>query len=308
MAEEASVPHMQSSFITPVDVLSNIVAVINKHVGDIAIPPPFVTNTSEALKRLDVALTNSQRHRQIVLHKIKTPEQIKALQKLAREYMPDSSAPSAQSSGPLSIRNVTSSSKLPIPSPPTPAQNRKLKENFPPPPDDNEPFFFLRAKLDEGKLASLPGTVNITAMDYDPNDRNTEEIVVSSDFCLWDTGASICVITDDLIRAQSTTFLDDKIHDPYRGSRQVSVQVSGYFCFSNSIIRIDAPFHIMEKESLPNKRSGIILGQHGMIDRMEFQSIPKVILESRGEVVKENEWGDINMISYIDTFDEVIQF
>lgn len=85
------------------------------------------------------------------------------------------------------------------------------------------------------------------------------------------------------------------------------MQAAGSFRFSNTTLAIGTLFEIRPLENIPNRRSGIILGQLGLIDRMHYESIPKSILEWRGEIVGENEWGDLDLKTYLDDDGQMIE-
>ncbi|KAL9037671.1 MAG: hypothetical protein Q9214_005597, partial [Letrouitia sp. 1 TL-2023] len=101
--------------------------------------------------------------------------------------------------------------------------------------------------------------------------------------------------------------LDDDIHQTYRQEDRVSLQVSGTFKVPNFTLNINTIFEVTPLDQIPNRRSGIILGQTGFIDQILYESIPRVILEKRGEIVEDSEWEAINIKAYINENDEMVE-
>jgi hypothetical protein len=52
---------------------------------------------------------------------------------------------------------------------------------------------------------------------------------------------------------------------------------------------------------VPNGYSGVILGQRCFMDYMDFRQVPRSILDGRGEKLKEDEWGDIKIIEWMNS-------
>lgn len=55
----------------------------------------------------------------------------------------------------------------------------------------------------------------------------------------------------------------------------------------------------VDEKARPNTRSGIPLGQRGCIDGLLDQSIPRSIVEARGEAIEEKLWGDSALEGYV---------
>ncbi|KIN05147.1 hypothetical protein OIDMADRAFT_17851 [Oidiodendron maius Zn] len=128
------------------------------------------------------------------------------------------------------------------------------------------------------------------------------------DDMLWDTGSHGCTITSDLLSHEFMEYLGEKEHDPYRDQSGMRVQVDGYVAFSNKEFRFNTIFTVVPPSQMPNSRSGVILGQKGLIDRMVRTETPREILKHRGEDVKDHEWGTIDILEYINTCGELIKF
>ncbi|KAL9607087.1 MAG: hypothetical protein Q9167_007968 [Letrouitia subvulpina] len=304
MAKQLASTSRPATGLNPKDALASVAGVLTGSIEDIIIEFPWITTTADALKKVNDTLTESDRHRSVVITKARTREQTLRLQRLAKEASSFSS-----SSLPLQIRNSIPSSEIEMPKRPTPAQIQRLKEKFFPSQPQNDPYIIVRANLDEGKLASISGAIVITAIDAAPPDL---QIQLRSDHCVWDTGAHISRISEDLIRGPYPDFLDNDIHAIYRQADGVSVKVAGRFKFSNFVLDISTIFQVTPLDRIPNRRSGIILGQTGFIDQMLYESIPRKILEKRGksvedsECVEDSEWGDINIKAYVNDDDEIV--
>ena len=57
---------------------------------------------------------------------------------------------------------------------------------------------------------------------------------------------------------------------------------------------------VVDKEAVPNTRSGIILGQKGCIGVLQYRSIPQSMSQAEGEAIDEMLWGDLMLESYVD--------
>lgn len=117
---------------------------------------------------------------------------------------------------------------------------------------------------------------------------------------LWDTGAAGTIITKGLLDEKFQTHLSDPIHRDYQNQDGTRVQISFTLEFTNSLFSMDLIAWVVDKEALPNTRSGIILGQKGCIDALQYQSVPRSIFEARGETIDERFWGDLVLESYVD--------
>jgi hypothetical protein len=141
-----------------------------------------------------------------------------------------------------------------------------------------------------------------------PNDL---ECLVVNDRMLFDTGAHVSCITDDLLSESFVRYLDEPVHDPYRSSVNGSVQVqaSAVVAFGDQPpLIVDCIFVVLMKEAVPNQRSGIILGQSTLLNRLQYRSIPRDVLRARGETVEDGVWGDIQLEGYVNLLDDCIAF
>lgn len=185
------------------------------------------------------------------------------------------------------------------PPPLSPNRRALLKEKFL---DENEPplkpyVLTLPALCSERTLAAIVGNATITAVDWEMGMPTCQ---LSHIEMLWDTSAASTIITKDLLGEQFLSYLSDPIHGNYRTPDATRVQVSVALEFSNSVFKIDLIAWVVDKEFVPNGRSGIILGQKGCIDVLQYRSIPRSILTAQGQTVDERLWGDLILESYVD--------
>lgn len=183
--------------------------------------------------------------------------------------------------------------------PPLPSPNRRalLKQKFL---GENElPFrepFILKLPA-ERALAGIIGNATITAVDWEPGMPKCDLSLIEM---LWDTGAASTTITKDLLDEQFQSHLSDPIHRDYQSPDGTRVQISLTLEFTNSVFSMDLIAWVVDKERVPNRRSGIILGQKDCIDALQYRSIPRSILEAQGQAVDERLWGDLILESFVD--------
>ncbi|KAJ5120889.1 uncharacterized protein N7515_010277 [Penicillium bovifimosum] len=209
----------------------------------------------------------------------------------------DSEGPQLEMGRPIRTAGMLSDESMPTPL--SPHRQALLKKRFVD--DDNyeprSPYALnLRPLLSEKTLAAVVGNVVLSAIDYDNNMPRCEMRHVQ---ILWDTGAPITVITSDVLTDEFRKHLSDPVHQPYRNHDMTRVQAGFFFEFSNVMFQQDSIALIVDKEAVPNGRSGIILGQKACIEVLQYRSIPRAILEARGETVEEQFWGDLVVESYV---------
>jgi hypothetical protein len=96
---------------------------------------------------------------------------------------------------------------------------------------------------------------------------------------LWDTGAHSTLVPEELLPKSFRDYLSDPIHDGYRLAGGSRVQMEILVHFPDVTFFIEAVALVLSQSYLPNQHDGIIFGQKGCIGRMEFRSIPRLILE-----------------------------
>ena len=207
---------------------------------------------------------------------------------------------SSRTSDGLPIRTNVPKHQLPPRS--SPALRERLRELA----KENMAFSYLQpyplqvpARITERVLPIVSGTLRLRGLDGDPDDE-TDGCELDLNDMLWDTGAHGCTITEDILPSRFRTYLQSSEHDPYRDASGLHVQVDGYLALTNAPFNFNTIINVRLASSLPNGRSGVILGQSGFLNRMVWTSIPRIVLEMRGEDVGDNFWGDIHVSEYID--------
>lgn len=159
----------------------------------------------------------------------------------------------------LPLRNAPDLASLPHPKPTSMSARAKLRDNLRNDPiPDREPYLLdITATAEDRWLPSIPGTVKITGIH--PVPENDPEITLSRSDILFDTGAHISTITEDLLDSRFREYLSQSFHDPYRSSSGVAVQGAALFAFGDQPpLEMDCIFQVVPLDSVPNHRSGII--------------------------------------------------
>lgn len=123
---------------------------------------------------------------------------------------------------------------------------------------------------------------------------------------LWDTGAHSTVIVDELLPQKFKDYLEQPENDCYRSAVGIRVQIDALITFTNQVLALSCVCVVVPRSAVPNRRVGILLGQHMGINRMVYKSVPRAVLSARGESVPETIWGDIMIKEYVD-IDNIIQ-
>jgi hypothetical protein len=126
--------------------------------------------------------------------------------------------------------------------------------------------------------------------------------------CYGTPDAHQTYITEDLLSDQFRQYLKDPIHDPYRSKNGVRVHVDAVIGLSNAPIGITGIVMVVAKSEVPNERIGILFGQKLCIDRLNYHSIPRRVLNAKGEDVDKGFWGSIVIEEYIDKVGNIQSF
>lgn len=298
MAEKSTNSKAIQIFLPPNEILINVVQALNGRVDDLTSEINVHTTCNKAISHVQALLENNDRP--LNLTHIRTRRQKQKLKELAQSMQDQN-----QFSGPLTIRNAIPASQLPSPKRATLEERRILKENFLREGPTHKPFMMIKAGLEDRKLATIPGDIKLSAIDGDQFDPTVE---IRNDNCLWDTGAQFCSISADLVTSSDPSFLDLDVHEQYRTQSNIGVQVDAVFSLSNKTFEISTIFLVLPPTDIPNKRTGIILGQHGFIDRMVVEMIPRAILLKRKEQIEETTWGEIRIKAMLNLDEELQEF
>ena len=285
--------------LAPNEILINVVQALNGHVSHLTSELDVRTTCIEAIKNAKSLLENDDR--ELTLHHIRTRCEKEKLKELAEELIHSQD----QQSGALTVQNAIPANQLPSPRRATAEEKGIMKENFRKDTTTQQPYALTHASLEAQKLVTVAGHIRLSAIDGDIADPSIE---LSNDSCLWDTGAQYCSITSDIVNKIDPSFLQLKAHEAYKMRSNMGVQVDAMLSLSNRTFEISTIFLILPSSDIPNKRSGVILGQHGFLNRIMVETIPKSILLKRGEEVGETVWGEIRIKAALDLFNELREF
>lgn len=291
-------PEQSQIALHPSHVLRQLAASMNGHSELPLVILPHSTKWGSAISAMQTSIFGKE-NELLLLNKPVSKEAKQRLRHIALQF---AHGPSNQNI-PFRIRTNINLSNLPEPRKPSAAVISRLKENAKKVSNADPYVINVRAIVEDGHLPSIAGRLKISALDgsdEDPQDN------VESSICLWDTGSHCSSISEDLLSPSFREFLNHSVHNPYRrsGSRNI-VQVDALFGFSNHAVEISTIFLVLPLSHIPNRRSGIILGQQAFMEMMVVRCVPRYILIAKGEQVAENEWGDIAVEEYVDSLGEL---
>jgi hypothetical protein len=188
--------------------------------------------------------------------------------------------------------------ETPPPSP-SPERRRKLRDlarefSFS---EWRDPYILpLRMGIFENYLPATVGSAHLVAFDAEPDDK-TAAVTISHTSMIWDTAAHMTIISEDLIPPSFRDYINDAdYHELYGSADGLSVQISLGIQFSNTQYYLEGIAVVRPQHTLPNNFSGIILGQHSLLDQIEYHVAPRKVLEARGIPVESDVWGDVNLV------------
>lgn len=203
------------------------------------------------------------------------------------------------------IRTRVELQNLESPKPPSEYTRRRLREEAKKITEEqwSDPYLTLRATLADGFLPMITGNVRLTRLDE--SDEDAWGKLDAADM-IWDTGAHRTIITEELLSAKFREYLATSIHDPYRSGDKSSVQVDAVIAFSNGVVSLSTVAVVMPQNKMPNQLLGILFGQCACIDRLRYESIPRCIIQAKGEEIGDEFWGDIVVKEFLDGDDKVV--
>jgi len=274
----------------PSQLLRQVARAMNWKDTEISVTVPKMTTWKTVLHAVDSAL--GELDGPVMIRKERSPAQREKLRQVALEDVRDwNSSSSAYTSPGLPIRTKYDVKSVPFPKRASQATRMRLKRDAMPFMPFRQPYIpTLRASLTEKTLPVVKAKVSIGGIDAvegHPTDE-FEEIDM-----LWDTGAHKTIIAEELLSDELRRYLQDPINDPYRSADGVRVQMDAAICFSNSSFEINAIVLVIPKSVMPNERIGILFGQQQCIDHISYRSIPRCILNAKGENLEEGLWGDL---------------
>jgi hypothetical protein len=195
---------------------------------------------------------------------------------------------------------------LPFQKPASEEKRKRLKEEAMSNPLDYEPYAItLHASITDKTLPVVKGRLELKGIDHIEGD--SIEILEQVDM-IWDTGAHETIITEELLSESFREFLKDSRHDAYRLSNGLRLQMDAVIGLSNVPINIDAIVTVVSQSVMPNRYVGILFGQRCCINSISYRSIPRRILQAKGEDISEDMWGDIVIDEYVDDNEELHSF
>ncbi|KAI9827981.1 MAG: hypothetical protein M1819_006824 [Sarea resinae] len=172
-------------------------------------------------------------------------------------------------------------------------------------PVNKDPYITqVRATAEEKRLAAVSGILRLNGCDSEHHDPIGDVVCHNM---LWDTGAHSCTITEDLLDDEFRAYLRSPQHEPYRNNKRTLVQVDGLLAYSNTDLEFSCIFEVVSTDLVPNRRSGVILGQRTFLDSLVYKSIPRNILIAKGQTVGEEIWGDLIFEEFVTLFQEIQQ-
>jgi hypothetical protein len=167
---------------------------------------------------------------------------------------------------------------------------------------DFEPYRILVKPIQfQSYLPMVMASTTIELLDGDDSDDTTCKIPNMR--CLWDTGAHFPTITEDVL---APSFLKQIRSEEYAatyggGPDNPVVQVAIALQFSNSNHTLEGIAIVRPAGSLQNGFSGMILGQHSLLNSIEYHVVPAQVLRAKG-VDAQGSWGEIRLLGHV--FDE----
>jgi hypothetical protein len=151
----------------------------------------------------------------------------------------------------------------------------------------------------ETYLPRVTGEVRFELLDF--------EGLVGNTFCefsgmpmLWDTGCHITTISEDLLPPEFLAATRSREYQyEYGMGDGVTIQIAIGIQSSNVVCASEGIALVRPRHTLPNNFSGIILGQHSVLDSLDYHVIPKRTLTARGMTVEDGVWGDIRVLGHV---------
>jgi hypothetical protein len=278
----------------PSELLHQVAKAMNWRHTEISVTVPKMTTWKTVLRAVDSAL--GEVDGPVMIKQIRSQAQQEKLRQVALENVRImNSSSSANASPGLPIRTKYDIASLPSPKRASEETRKRLKEDAMPFMPFRQPYpFILHATIAEKTLPVVKAKVTLSGIDS--SYRDPEESLESIEM-IWDTGAHQTTITEDLLSDRFRQFLQDPQHDHYRSQDGLHVQMDAVINLSNTSIDISAIVLIVPKSVVPNERIGILFGQQQCIDRLSHRSIPRCILNAKGEDIGEGLGGTLCWMS-----------
>jgi hypothetical protein len=159
-----------------------------------------------------------------------------------------------------------------------------------------EPYVHIRSRRAERYLPCLSGSLALMGID---GNEDSPVCKILTDAIYFDTGAHVSAISDDLVDEKFLEYLRLEENKANYDSGVGKVMVDSTISFTNTRVQIPFLMYVVPQDMMPNRLSGVLLGQHTFIDRLQYESTPRAILNSRGQYVPDDIWGEIAINEYV---------
>ena len=265
---------------------------------ELSVQLPVTTTWKTALKATEEALGNIDQPVMMLPKHLQKPSQ------RLREMAARDAAAASSSDSMLRIRTNVDVAKLPMPPRPWKPLPEKWKEYARQSCEFRQPYpVTIRADITESTLPVITGSISLNGINEESENEAVELAQVKM---LWDTGAHRTIVAQDLLPESFQEYLKKPTHDPYRVADANQVQVDMVVALSNHAVVMRAIAWVVPKSKIPNERVGILFGQLGCIDRLQYESIPASILSADGEDLEDNVWGDLILKRYLNDDEEIV--
>jgi hypothetical protein len=264
---------------------------------------------SDLLNQCSNALSSDTTPITVPARPIHSTRQRQTLRSFASDTLKQEEARSDNTGG-FGSRSILTHGLLQSASQPRPVKAEKqdrFRKTFADTLDVSDPPRYPYLLIDPFLESSLPAVdCHLTLAAVDHEELMPEEWL-QGQHALWDTGAETTFITDDLLSPEFREFVNEhETHDPYRVAGTTRVQLSCVIEFSNnSLIEIHTIAIVVPRTSIATGRSGVILGQRGVMDSLQYESVPARIARKRDPNFPTDRWGSFNISSFCNTDDEM---
>lgn len=288
----------------PREILRQVAASMNGRYGELSVTLPAHTTWRAAIRAAEASLgdvdesivitppgagSHSRRLRQSALRQVGEPNTLSIERHTSG--LPIRTTVDLKSIGPPPRASENARNRI------REAAKKLMEEEF------RQPYVTLRAGIVEKRLPLIAAHITLQGLDASETDPICKLEPVEM---IWDTGAHQTIVSEDMLSAEFQKYLKDPVHDPYRSQDGIRLQIEANIVFTNTLIPIAAVALVVPKEILPNQRSGILFGQTQCIDRLMYRSIPRSLLQAKGENVTDDIWGDIVVEEYLDMDDRIV--
>lgn len=156
----------------------------------------------------------------------------------------------------------------------------------------------LHPSVSEASLPLLYANVSLEAMDVEESDLSAQGSL-DNIRVLWDTGAHITIITEDILPKAFLEHIRGPAYSLYQQPKGYAIQTAITLQLSNCNRRFETIAMVRSVDSVPNGFSGIIAGQHSLLNTIEYRVVPCRVLEEKG-IDANGYWGKIRLLSHVD--------